>query len=217
MLPSQRSWNRKILVFSAFSCLMSAPGSAQGPTPADRVAALFESSFAYEAKGNSSKALADTQEILQLQPSHYVANLRAGWLAYATQRYEESLNHYNRAAELAPRAVEPQLGVLLPLMALKRWPQAETIAKGILAVVPRNYLASSRLAFTEFSLAHYRQAEGLYAQVLSDYPGDLEMMLGLGWTQVRLGKKDDARAGFTQVLGISRQNASAKAGLEACK
>lgn len=193
-------------------------GHAQDPASADaRVAELFESSFSHEATGNNQKALADMQEAVRLAPQHYLANLRVGWLAYAKQHYDESIAAYNKAAELAPRALEPQLGVMLPLMAAKRWATAEKLGRTILAVAPRNYLASSRLAFIAFSQGKFKDSEQLYRQVLDDYPGDLEMLLGLGWAQLRQGKKDDAKASFRQVLGVSRQNASAKAGLEACK
>lgn len=189
-------------------------------TPVDaeaRVAELFESSFSHEATGNTQRALTDMQEVVRLAPQHYLANLRVGWLEYGKLHYDASIAAYQRASELAPRAIEPQLGLMLPLMAAKRWASAEKLGRAILAVAPRNYLATSRLAYIAFSQAKFRDAEQLYRQMLDDYPGDLEMMLGLGWTQVRQGKNDEARQSFRQVLGVSRQNASAKAGLEALK
>ncbi|MBI5610434.1 MAG: tetratricopeptide repeat protein [Deltaproteobacteria bacterium] len=182
-----------------------------------RIAELFESSFSHEATNNYAKALADVQQIVQLAPQHYVANLRLGWLSYQKQRYDESVAAYTKAAELAPRALEPQLGMMLPLMAGKKWTSAERIGRAVLAVAPRNYLASSRLAYIAFSQGKFKEAEALYRQVLEDYPGDLEMQLGLGWTLLRLGRREEARATFAEVLGVSRQNASAKAGLEALK
>ncbi len=41
------------------------------------------------------------------------------------------------------------------------------------------------------------------------------MMLGLGWTYLKIGKKSDARAHFRQVLVLDRGNLRARAGLEA--
>jgi tetratricopeptide (TPR) repeat protein len=205
-----------LLALAAVPVLHAEEPQTQAGTEA-KVAELFESSFSHEATGNNQRALADMQEAVKLAPQHYLANLRVGWLAYGRQRYDESIAAYQRATELAPRALEPQLGVMLPLMAAKRWAIADKVGRSILAVAPRNYLATSRLAYIAFSQAKFHESEVLYRQVLDDYPGDIEMMLGLGWAQLRQGKAAEARQMFRQVLGISRQNASAKAGLEALK
>lgn len=212
---------RFLLLVLILPCMGAAAAQAQdgaaASDPDARIGELFESSFSHEATGNNQRALTDMQEVVRLAPQHYLANLRVGWLAYAKQRYDESIAAYQKAAELAPRALEPQLGVMLPLMAAKRWSSAEKLARTILAVAPRNYLATSRLAYIAFSQARFAESERLYRQMLDDYPGDIEMMLGLGWAQVRQNKRAEARQIFRQVLGISRQNASAKAGVEATK
>lgn len=184
---------------------------------ASKVPELFESSFAHEATGNTARALNDVLQILRLEPGNYVANLRAGWLYYRKGRYGDAVTLYRKASGLAPRSVEPQLGEMLPLMAAMRWADAEKTAKAVLAHSPRNYLASSRLAYIYFSQARYKDAEHWYAQVLADYPSDTEMMLGQGWTWLRQGRKDEARRMFQAVLAIRRQDTSARSGLEALR
>ena len=180
-----------------------------------KIAELFESSFAHEATGKTTNALADVKAVLQMDGDHYVANLRAGWLHYRSGEYADSIQFYRKAVALAPRAVEPKLGLMLPLMAAKRWSEAERTGKQIMTTAPRNYLAASRVAYIHYVQGRYARAEEGYQAVLRDYPSDLDMMLGLAWIYLKQGRNPDARAMFQRVLSIRRKNESAKAGMQA--
>ncbi len=182
---------------------------------ASKIPALFESSFAYEATGDYARALNDTLQVLRQAPDHYLGNLRAGWLYYLKGRYADAVKRYEKAQALAPKAIEPKLGAMLPLMAAKRWGEAEALGKAVLARAPHNYTAGSRLAFIAFSLGRYKEAERRYRAVLEDFPSDTEMTLGLAWTYVRQGRTAEARALFQQVLEVHRKNVNAQAGLDA--
>lgn len=175
---------------------------------------LFESSFANEATGDLDRALNDVLNILRVDDGHYLGNLRAGWLYYSKGRYDDAVRFYDKAGKGVPKAIEPRLGQMLPLMAAKRWKEAEALGLAVLRRAPHNYLASSRLAYITFSLGRYKDAETYYRAVLDDYPSDTEMMLGLGWTYLRQGRKAEARAMFEAVLSIRRQNVNARAGLD---
>lgn len=192
--------------------LVAVPAWADGT---DVSADLFESSFAHEATGDTDRALNDTMKILRAAPDHYVANLRAGWLYYAKGRYGDAIEFYGKASKIAPGAVEPRLGIMLPMMAAKRWGEARKVGERILKKAPGNYLATSRLAFIAYSQGRYKDAEKLYTAVLADYPSDVDMMLGLGWTFVKQGRSVDSRATFEGVLSIRKSNTSARAGLDA--
>ena len=182
-----------------------------------RIGKLFESSFAHEATGKTGKALSDVKAVLAIDSNHYFANLRAGWLAYLAGNYPAALGYYDRATALAPHAVEPKLGRMLPLMAAKRWRDAEVAGKSVLRTDSGNYLARSRMAFIFFSQGRYGDAEKTYRAVLGDYPSDMDMMLGLGWTLLRQGRRTEARRAFSDVLAIRPNNANARAGLAAIK
>lgn len=89
--------------------------------PARRIPELFASSFARERSGDLQRATNDVLQVVRLAPGHYIANLRAGWLLYRSARFEDSERLYRRALELRPRAVEPRVGLLLPLMGTGQW------------------------------------------------------------------------------------------------
>jgi len=174
----------------------------------------FASSFAHEAKGEVDEALNDMLQILRLEPKHYVATLRAGWLYYVGGRHADSISMYEAAERLVPKALEPKLGLMLPLMASERWSKAEVVGQELLKLAPRDYTVRSRLAWIAFSQGRYKEAEAFYQAVLTDFPSDVEMMLGLGWTWLRQGRKAEARTMFEAVLSIRNDNVQAKTGLQ---
>ena len=181
----------------------------------EKIARLFESSFSHETQGDTDAALNDTLQIVRIDAKHYVANLRAGWLYYLKKRYSDSVRFYVQATKLAPSALEPQLGLMLPLMGSARWKEAEKVARRVLEKAPRSYLTRTRLAHILASQGRYSEAEALYEGVLADYPSDVDVMLGLGWVYVWNGRKSPARVTFERVLAIRRGNVSATAGLQA--
>jgi tetratricopeptide (TPR) repeat protein len=185
---------------------LATDGNATGP--------LFASSYAHERQGQIKAALADMTTVLQRDDGHYVATLRAGWLSYTAGDYTAAARYYQAAIKLAPEAIEPRLGLMLPLMALGQWSAAEAVGNEIVQRDPRSYLARSRLAYVYFSQGRYSLAEKTYDAVLDDYPSDLDMMLGLAWTQARQGRTGQASASFARVLALQPDNASAQKGLE---
>ena len=180
----------------------------------NETAELFESSFAYEASGKTARALNDVLNILRSDPNHYVANLRVGWLYYLEGRHNDAIVFYEKASRDRPLAIEPMMGQMLPQMAAEQWDEAEELGEQILQRAPGNYTAATRLAYIYFIQNKYRKAEEQYNNLLEEYPSDLDMMLGLGWTYVKLGRLAEARSLFEAVLAIRSSNVSAQAGLD---
>jgi tetratricopeptide (TPR) repeat protein len=178
-----------------------------------RFAELFETSIGHEYSGNLDSALNDVLQIIRVDANHYIANYRAAWLYYLKGQYEDSITYYKKGAAIKPKAIEPLLGMMLPLTALKQWPRAEALGEEILRKAPLNYLAGSRLAFIYFSQGKYHKAEVQYMKVLESYSSEIEMMLGLGWTYQKQGKKAEARKMFEEVLSISNNNKNALNGI----
>ncbi len=202
-----------ILVFSIILLGLSVP--LYGGQTYNKISVYFEKSFAYEAQKKYEASLDTVLKILKMEKANYIATLRAGWLNYLNGDYQESLRYYKKTISLAPSATEPKLGLMLPLMALKRWGDTEATARKILKSNSKNYLAGRRLAYALFSQARYEAAEKQYRNVIASYPSDIEMNLGLGWTYLRMGRKKEAVKNFRGVLKVRRNNASALAGMEA--
>ncbi len=172
-------------------------------------------SYALEAQGDTRGALTALESLPADAQRTYLCALRRGWLLYQAGRYDDAVGAYQQAAQLARGAVEPRVGQLLPLLALRRWQDAERLAREVLRMDEDNYLASRRLALALYNLGRFDAARSTYQSVLTRYPGDLEMLTGVGWCELRLGRRGEAAEAFRAVLAVSPDDANATAGLTA--
>lgn len=191
-------------------------GLSAGEAGADPGAAdTFQKSYDAEATGKTQDALTALDQLPAPQKDGYVAQLRRGWLQYKLGKNTESVEAYNKASAAEPKAVEPRLGVLLPLIALKRWADVETNAKEALKLDPASYNANLRLAFAYYNLARHAESAALYKKLAELYPADVEVRDGLGWALLKAGKASDAILEFRKVLEIAPKNTLAREGLTA--
>lgn len=172
-------------------------------------------SYALEARGDHRGALAALDAVAAQGARSYLYELRRAWLLYQSGRYDDAVTAYEQAAAASRGAIEPRVGELLPLLALRRWRDAERVARDVLRMDADNYLASRRLALALYNLGRFDAARGAYQGVLARYPGDLEMLSGVGWCELRLGHREQAAAAFRAVLAVSPDDATATAGLTA--
>jgi len=205
--------HKKLVLFTVVLILMALPAGVLADETA-KIPDYFESSFTHEIRRNYTEALNSVLRILRIDHRNYTAMLRAGWLSYLKGDYSHSVDYYRKAVSLEPGAIEPRLGLTLPLMASKNWNEAHAVVRKILKVDANNYLASSRLAFILFSQGRYGEAEKQYRKVISEYPADIVMKLGLGWTYFRMGQKRKAAGVFREVLMVRKNNTSAQNGMK---
>jgi len=169
-------------------------------------------SYAAEARGDQAAALSALDRA-GANGAAYVVALRRGWLLYLAGRHPEAAEAYQQAAGLEPGAVEPRVGAMLPLMALRRWKDAERAGEEALALAPGDFTAASRLAWVQFNQAQWQKAEQLYRRALSGWPASAEVRSGLAWSLLKQGRNKEARAEFEKVLGFAPDLASAREGL----
>lgn len=176
---------------------------------------LYQQSFTLENAGSYADALSRMDDLMAQGVDDYLLHLRRGWLLYLNGRYVDAVDAYKVASERAPRSVEAQLGMTLPLLALRRWTDAEVACRTVLNMAPGNYTAMGRLAYVLFSGGKYAEAEQAYRAVVEQYPGDSDLRAGLGWALLRLGRGEEARAEFQKVLDVVPGHASAGEGMAA--
>ena len=132
------------------AALLAAPVARAEGAAAD----LYRQSYAAETRGDYTSAL-DLMERLGPAGNGYVGVLRKGWLHYLAGRHALAATAYQKAAALEPAAVEPRLGAMLPLMALRRWKDAQKLGEEVLQLAPNDFTAVSRLAWIHFSQLQY--------------------------------------------------------------
>ena len=180
-------------------------------------ATAFQTSYDEEAAGRVEAALAALDPLPSPARESYVAELRRGWLLSKLGKHAESAAAYARATATEPASVEPRLGALVPLSALRRWTDVETISRQVLERDPSSYTASLRLAFALYSLGRYPEAETQYRRLSSLYPSDVDVRSGVGWSLLKMGKTADAAKAFEGALDIAPKHALSSDGLRAAR
>jgi tetratricopeptide (TPR) repeat protein len=199
-----------------------APASATAPRAAGAdlvpdAARVFERSYSHEAAGRFDEALRDLADLAAPERETYLARLRRGWLLYLVGRHADSLAAYRQTIAAAPDSVEARVGLLLPLIALRQWADAERGARAALELDPANYLAGLRLAFAVYNQGRYKEAEGLYRRVLARYPSDAVARSGLGWSLIKQGRRSEAWRELRDASLASPRLPAVVDGLEAAK
>ena len=190
--------------------LIQSRATAQGES---HVAVLYRESYALEAKRDYPGAQARMKDVVREGGTTYFATLRSGWLSYLAGDLPGAIASYRAAIAAEPKAVEPRLGLTLPLLAARNWKDLEVASRDVLALDAHNATALARLAAAQYYGANYAGAESSYRQLTGDYPSDLDYKTGLGWALLKLGRTADARQIFTAVLAVSPDNTNAKAGM----
>lgn len=178
---------------------------------------LYQRSYEQEALGAWPAALATLEQMPSQERASYTWALRRAWLSYLAGDFDRSIAAYDEAIRRSPEAIEPRLGKMLPLLAVRRWVDAERVGVEVLAKDPGSYLARSRTAWARYNLGRYGEAEQLYRGLVADYPSDVEMRAGLGWCLVKLGRKREAAEQFDAVLHVSPRHPSALDGRAAAR
>ena len=202
------------LVYLVAVASLAIPAVAQAGKPSAD-AGLFQESYDQEAAGKDQEAMAALDKLSPSVGGSYVALLRRGWLQYRLGKHAPAVEEYEKAIAAAPRAVEPRLGILLPLLAEKQWASAEKHARAALKLDPENYLATLRLAFALYNQGKFAESKALYQKVIEGYPSDAEARSGLGWALLKLHKKKEAVVAFRILLEFAPKNVLAQQGLAA--
>lgn len=178
----------------------------------DMTNAIAES-YTYEAAGDLASSIQSLLNLSVKGSNTYFVQLRLGWLYYSSQEWKRSELCYDRACQLAPDAIEPLLGIMLPLQAKGDFDRAIKAGLAVIKKDPCNYTALSRMAWMHYSWKEYQQAAGLYRKLAELYPTDTEMLLGLGYSCLLQGDKRNAASCFRQVLLLAPNSERALAGI----
>jgi tetratricopeptide (TPR) repeat protein len=201
MPPTKMSPARYALLFFLFT-VVAAPTLAQ-----DAISDAFVQSYRYEKAQNYQDAI---KVLMALDKKDYLANLRLGWLYYLSGNYANSRLHYQAAIVAAPKAIEPRLGYMLPLLAQGKYLEVEAVARQVLTIDSANYYASLRLAVALRMQGKFPQAQMVCVGMLELYPTDISFLVELGLCQGAQKNRDAASQVFRQVLTLDPENVTAK-------
>lgn len=205
-------FTRKSMLVAVMFCALQ--GDVVRAVEADAGSEALAQSYDREAAGKLKEALASLDGLPLARKDSYLGWARRGWLLYRLGQYAESTEAYRKAIITAPKSIEPRLGILLPQLALRRWSDAEQMAKEILLSDPGSYLATLRLAFVYYNQHRFAESAALYGRLRELYPSDTDVRAGLGWALLKAGRPQEATREFQELLAINPRLTTAREGLQ---
>jgi len=211
----------RILVFALIFALAIIAGDSFG-TPEEvgmtkSYQKAFEISYRMTSSAKYDEAMRPLMEIHDQNPSDYTVNLRLGYLNNLKGDLDASIRFYKSAVKLKPKALEPLLGLIIPLVAKMDYREVVAVGQSALKLDPNNYTCLSKVGYSYYLLGETEKAATYYKKILELYPTDLAIRNGLGWSYLEAGNKDKAKKEFIRILLLSPYNQSALFGYHKCR
>ncbi len=160
----------------------------------------WQNSYRLEREGKYADALGAIAPVPANGPDAELKTLRRGWLYYLTGSYNESIREYRYAVERNPHSIDALLGETLPLLAQKRWREAEQVSKDALAISPNHYTALLRLSQALEGERNWPGMEQAASSLANHYPSDATAFLYLARAHAWQGHNAEAAAAYRAVL-----------------
>lgn len=176
--------------------------------------AAWQSSYQLEAAGKYNEAVAVIDQVPVNGADAELKVLRRGWLYYLLGNYNESIREYRLAIERNSKSIDARLGIILPLLAQKRWREAEQNARAVLDIAPNNYYGLLRLTIALEAQRDWVVMAKTAATMVAGYPTDATAYTYLARANAWLDKRDEAVAAYTAVLSRVPGHLEAKAYLD---
>jgi len=201
---SQHRFSRR-LALTLGLMLLGANIASAAQTAADLANDATAKSIALEKEQKYDEAIV---ALTAIRKPSYLVNLRLGWLYYLKADYTNSKQFYQMAMRMAPKAVEPRLGITLPMLAELRYAEVEGVARAILSLDANNYTGSLRLATSLRLQGKYRPAREINAAMLELYPTDVTF-LSEQLLVSAASKQNDVATLADSILALDPENATA--------
>jgi tetratricopeptide (TPR) repeat protein len=189
----KRSKSHPILIALLSIALLSSPS-------ANAEESAWMNSYSLEASAKYAEALAAIDKVAANGSEAELKTLRRGWLYYLQGNYNESIREYRYAIERNRQSVDAQLGVTLPLLAQKRWREAEQHAQSSLSLAPNNYTGLLRLTLAQEGQRDWATMAKTSTTMVSLYPSDSSAYVYLARAYAWQGKRKEAVAAYSSVL-----------------
>lgn len=182
--------------------------------PARAQESVWQNSYQLESAGKYTEALNAIDSVAANGADAELKLLRRGWLYYLPGRFDESIREYRLAIERNPKSIDARLGLTLPLLAAKRWREAEQAARAVLEIVPNSYAGQVRLVTAQEGQQDWAGMLKTANSLVTSFPSDATAFVYLARANAWLGKRSDAVAAYQAVLARYPGHLEAKAYIE---
>ncbi len=160
----------------------------------------WQDSYRLEKAGQYQDAISAIAPVPANGVDAELKTLRRGWLYYLMGSYNESIREYRYAVERNGNSIDALLGETLPLLAQKRWREAEQASRDALKLSPNNYTALVRLAASLEGERDWEAMEKTAASLVNHYPSDATAYVYLARAYAWEGKNTKAASAYRSVL-----------------
>ena len=161
---------------------------------------LQKATAAYE-RGDYREADSFLAKLLAIDPANQDAKNLLAWVRYQQGREKQALAIIHEARDQKSPSYESRLKPLELLILRKELdslppssPQVERTARTILKIEPDDPAAQRALAWMYYNQGNYAEAERIFSSLHKRFPAERDYALGLAYTQIKLGKMDEALA-----------------------
>lgn len=175
----------------------------------------FSASYTHEGKKQYSEAISDIMPFYNER--NYETNLRIGWLYYLAKNYTSSQQYYGRAVAIKPSSIEAKFGLIQPLSLLGSWEKVLEQYNNIIKIDPQNTQANYWIGVILYNRKQYATAAKYFTRVINLYPFDYDSNHMLGWANLFMDKKAEAKNCFELALLIKPGDSSSTDGLSRTK
>jgi Flp pilus assembly protein TadD len=151
--------------------------------------------------GNIDMATTLFNKVLQADPKSIPATTGLGDTLYAVGDFTRAGVYYQRASGIDPDAMAPLIGVARVAIHQRRFDDAISTYRRVLAKTPNDPLASAGLGAALDLKGDHAGAQGVLRQALQANPGDPVLSVNLGLSLILGG---DPREGANVLLDVTR-------------
>ncbi len=163
------------------------------------------SSYTNEYNGNYQVALTNMLAASHLEPNNAFFNLRIGWLYISLGNYQDATTYYAKSYEIDSNFDALQ-GLLTSYYYLGDWDNTIKTANKVLLVIPKDYLAISKIAYSYYAKGNYAESAKYYGTGYEIYTYNLDAMGYYLSALVESNQLSDAKKIFTKLRKLSPDN-----------
>ncbi|MCP5169562.1 MAG: tetratricopeptide repeat protein [Hahellaceae bacterium] len=175
---------------------------AHATTPPENLNDAWQLSYNKEYSGDLGGAMIVLEPYLKQKETRELTLLRYGWLLYSQQNYNDSADYYLNALRMNTLSVEARMGLMLNLMAQKRWSEAMRYGQQVLSFSD-NYLTQIRMLSCEEGLRDWSALRKRAQALISRYPTDAQAWVYLARAENWEGNINDSLRAYRQVVRLS--------------
>ncbi len=189
-------------------------GADRAVAPKATLNAMVAQAHQLNRSGQASKAESLYRQVLNLDGSHVIANNLLGLLCLQTKRFDEAVNHIEKALVEMPDDAQAHANLGLALKDLNRPEEAARHFHESLKLVPNNPKVYNNLGSVYITLGRIDDAIRCFQQALAIQPAYPEVHHNLGSALLYLQRYAEAVASLQQCLALKPDFAEGRIKLE---